>query len=433
MKIIIISAGIYGHSMSEKLSQEGHDITVIDQDEQRIEALKANLDVFAIMGNGTNINILKEANIKQADMLIAVTDKDEVNILSCIMAQYYNVKTKIARMTNPELACAQEFKSLIMTSGIIEEVAFADEKISLVGCKIKEDASILGRPLKDIGSEEVLTGVRFVAISRQGNVIIPRGEDSILKDDILYFMCAKKIVNDVLVWLNVRSYVPSRVVICGASNTGVFLAKLLEEEKIGVKLIEEDAKRADFVSQILPKTMVFNGSPTDEDLFSNVEVPDVDAFVSVTLDDEDNVLSCVLAKQMLAKKTFALIRKAKYVDLVSSMMKVDGVINPRRVTVNSILRFIRKGKLASATSLRELNAEVMEVIIEEHAKVIGKKIVDLKFPKEAIIGAIIRDGNPLFATGDYVLQEGDHVLVLLLPSVVSKVESIFSRKLFRIF
>jgi trk system potassium uptake protein len=457
MRIVIVGGGLYGYFITEKLRAENHDIAIIDTDKEKIDEINANLDVLAINGNGASVSILEKAGIKDSDMLIALTDSDEANIVACMIAKHYNVKMKIARISgdidnlenvdnkgfiqslgidlviSPEIACASEFESLVMSSGIIEETKLADEKVSLVGCKIGDNASIIDKKLKNLNSEKILYGLRFVAILRETNVIIPKGDDNICKEDIVYFMCDKRMVQDVLVWLDVPNYVPDRVIIVGATDIGVALAKRLEDKRVDVKMIEGNEQRASDVSENLKRTMVFNGVATDDSLLTNVGAADVDAFVAVSVDDEKNILSCVLARQMLAKKTFCLIRKPEYVDLVSSVMKINGVINPKHVMINSILRYIRKGNLASAVTLRELEAEVMEVVVDKNSKVVGKKIVELNFPKDAVIGAIIENKKVLPATGDYILKVGDHVFVLLLPTAIHKVESIFSNRLFKIF
>jgi len=457
MKIIVIGGGIYGISIAEKLIQEKHDITIIDKDPVCIEQISSSLDALAIVGSGADITILDKANIKNADMLLAVTDSDEVNMVSCMIAKYCGVKIKIARLSNidseivpgdmkdffneagidfvvnPESACAREFEAIILSSGIIEEISFHGNSIVLVSCRIGKNANMKNVLLKELKSEAILRGIRFVSIIRDDKVIIPRGDDQVFEKDIVYFMCEKKMVKDVLSWLDVPNHFPERVIIHGASKVGVRLAQFLETHKIDVKVIEEDSKKASYASEILRKTMVFNGEPTDESLLESMDIADVDAFVSASYDDESNILACVLAKQMLSKKTYAFIRKSEYAEIVSSVMKVNRVINPKKVTVNSILKFIRKGNVASVNSLHELDAEVMEMVVDSDAKVVGKKIMDLNFPSDAIIGAIVKKGKMVFATGDYVIESGDHVLIFLFSSAIAKVESIFAKKLFRIF
>lgn len=451
MRVVIVGAGQYGYFITEKLRQENHDIAIIDLDQKPLNEIEEKFDVLTVKGNGASAECLLKAGIKEADMLIAITDSDEINIVSCSVAKYFGVAKKIARITadldkyfpehsesylerfgidfvvNPEQACADEFCKLILTSGMTEIMDFVDERIALGAFRITKDFPFLGTALKDL-ENPIIHNIRFVAISRKGMTLIPRGIDTFEEGDEVFFMCEKQSVHDVMTWVELVEHIPERVVIAGGNRIGMYLARELERNKIEVRLIERDQKRAEYLSDELNKTIVFRGDMTDPNVLEDLNLPDVDAFIAVTENDENNILSCVLSKQMLVKKTFCLVRRPEYIDLVSTMMKINSGINPKRVVINSIIRFIRSGNIASIASLREIEAEVVEVVIEKQSKLIDQRLADIDFPEGAIIGTIIRDEEAIFASGHVPLKVNDRLLVFYLPTVESKIRQLFGQK-----
>lgn len=452
MRVIIVGGGNYGRFIAEKFLNESHDIAIVDKDERCLRLLDETYDILTVHGSGASAEILLKAGIKDADMLLAMTDSDEVNIVACSVAKYYGVPQKIARITNdteryfpsnteeylsrlgidfiidPERACAQEFYNLLTTSGITEKMDFANGRIMLEGFRVPKGHPLIGVPLKDIANRTIEEG-RFVAFSRHGHIIIPRGEDAFCEGDEVFFMCPKDRVPMILEWLGIGRHMPESVVIVGGGRIGFYLAELLEKDKIQVKLIESNQERASMISEILSKTIVFRGDASDPSLLEELNLPDVDAFVAVTKDDEKNILSCVLTKQMLVKQTYCLVRKSEYVDILPTMMKINGVINTRKVVSSSILRFLRTNRIAAAAALKEIDAEVIEIIVDQDSKVLNKRISDLHFPRGAIIGAIIHNDDVIFARGDQRISLHDRLIIFYLPQAQGKIRSIFGRRL----
>ncbi len=446
-----MGAGSFGFYIAERLIQEEHNIVVIDKKTAVLKKFNENYDVLTIQGNGASADILQRADIEHADMLLALSNSDEANIVACTMARYYGVQKKIARITNnvelyfpinseeylmrmgidfivdPDYSCAQEFYNSIISTGITEQLSFACGDVSLGGFRVPKNhpfARVKLKDMEDIEDQEI----RFVAFSKGGHVCIPRGEDYFEEGDEIFFICVREKLSILMNWLKIALHLPKKVVIVGGNAVGFHLAQMLERQKIEVKMIEPDEAQASQISDHLSKTIVFHGAPTDPDLLEQLNLPDVDAFVTVTDNDENNILSCVLTKQMLVKKTYCLVKKSEYIDLLPTMMKIDGVVNVKRVVINTIVRFLRKSSVASAATLRDIDAEVIEIIINQDSKVLNKKISDLDFPSGAIIGALIHNGKVMFAKGSQVISLHDRLVVFYLPHVQKRINSIFGKK-----
>lgn len=452
MRIIIVGGGTFGFFIAERLIKEQHDIVVIDKNESVLKVFDDNYDVMTIKGNGASSDILLSAGVEDADMILALTNLDEINIVACTMAKYYGVNKKIARITNnvdlyfpnkteeyfsrlgidfiadPERACAQEFFNSILSTGITEKMSFAGGQVILGGFRVTKEHSLAGIKLSDMQDLQNYE-MRFVAFAQQGgHVCIPSGDDSFEEGDEVFFMCSKQELEELMTFLEITQRLPEKVIVVGGNYVGLHLAQMLERKKIDTYLIEPDPKKAEELSEMLSRAIVFNGVPTDPDLLDQLNLPDVDAFVAVTDDDENNILSCVLTKQMLVKKTYCLIKNSEYVDLLPTMMKIDGVVNVKKVVINTIVKFLRKSSVRDAATLREIDAEVIEVIVSQDSKLLNKKIADLKFPSGAIIGAIIHNDKVIFAKGSQVISLNDRLVVFYLPHVQERVNSIFGKR-----
>ena len=451
MRVVIVGGGTYGFFIAEKLLHENHDLVVIDTDKNKLNKFDDTYDVMTIQGNGASSKTLIKAGIEHADMIMALTRSDEVNIVACMMAKYYGVNKKIARITNnadtffpnnseeyfsrigidflidPERSCAEELYNLITSSGITEKMSFASNKITLEGFRVPKDHPLIGLRIKDMPEIERLE-MRFVAFSQSGVITIPYGNNSFCEGDEVFFMCARERLADIMVWLNLGQYTPKKVVIVGGNHTGLHLAQMLEKDKINVRVIESNIETAEEISDELNKAIVFKGHPTDLDLLEELNLPDVDAYVAVTEDDENNILSCVLTRQMLVKKTYCSVMKSEYADLLPTMMKIDGVVDIKKVVINTVVRFLRKSSVAAAATLREIDAEVIEIIVNQDSKVLNKNIADLKFPSGAIIGAIVRNDEVIFAKGSQSIELHDRLIVFYLVHVQSKINSIFGKR-----
>ena len=450
MRIIIVGAGKVGYYIAERLSHEQHNVVVIDSNEEKLKTLGDGLDLLTIQGNGALPNILEDAGIKGANLFLAVTDANEVNMIACQMAKFFGVERKVARISDPHFfnpekgltpetmgidwiieparVCAEEIARLLSSQEISEDQEFADGKIVLAALPAVEAGPLAGKRLYQLKDEQPIGLVRLVAIARSGETIIPRGNTLVLEGDDLYFMCNRESLPDLIEWLGLDSKPLTRVVIAGAGEVGIALSSMLEKKNMEVHLLEQDHFRAEFISGELNSTHVYVGDATDLKALINAGIGGADAFISVTGKDEDNILSCLLAKQQGVAKTVAVLQKPEYLPMVSDLNGVDVAVSPRLSTASAILKFIRRGVIHSVVSLRDVNAEVWEVEITKESKVVGKELHKIKFPEGAIIGAIVRGEEPFAATGDAVITEGDHLIIFSLPSALPAVESLLAQK-----
>lgn len=448
MNIAIVGAGKVGFNIATKLQQEKHNVKVIDIDKSRIDYISQELDALGIEGNGANPLILKQ--VKNSDLLIAVTNNDEINILACLIAKKLNIKKKIARVNkleyfsnsiglsqeelgidliiNPERLCAMEILNLIKFPEAIETLEFAGGKSQLVGFKLKDKSHLAGKTIIDFKEDPLINSIRFVAISREKEFVIPRGKSKIEANDTVYIMGKVENIPAIISWLGIESKPCQRVIIGGGSKTSLYLAQALEQENIEVKIVEQDKEKAETLSTTLKKTLVLQGNITDSQLLQNIGIKDSDYFLSLTNDDETNILACVLAKENGAQKVIPLIRKHEYATIVSSITKIDIPVGTRLSAINEVLKFLRKGEVGSVSELREIEAEVLEMTVSPNSKIAGKTIRELSIPVEAIIGIIIRGDEVLIATGNLSLEVNDKVIIFAKFSGVKEVEKMFTIK-----
>ena len=450
MDVVVMGAGRFGVAIAEKLSQEQHNVTVIDRDEARLARVSDSLDVLTIQGNGASAKVLEKAEIQKADMFLAVTDMDETNLIACQLARHYGISKCIARVgdlsflpsdggltpedlgvdlfINPEQLCAQEIVRLLQTQAVHESQEFVDGRIMLVALSAGVPNPLLSRTLASFQSEGVMQQVRLVAIAREGKTIIPRGSTRVEMGDDLYFMCPRERLDDMYGFLGVDSSPPSGVLIVGGGEVGTQTAQLLEEQNIKVRLLEGDQVRAEEIAGELGSTLVFKGDAGNLKELQNAGLGGVDGFVAACRDDEVNILSCLMAKQFGARKTLAVIRKSEYLPLLSSLRGVDATVSPRMITASAILKLIRRGKIRLVVAVRDIEAEVIEIEVQANSKVTGKKIRQIEFPEDAVMGCIVRGERILPAQGEEVLLENDRVVVLTRPVAVRDVENLFDRK-----
>ncbi len=443
MKIIIIGAGKVGLQIAQTLSRENHDITIIDKREDIRENLDSNLDIMTIVGNGASVRILEQAGIKEADMLIAVTRNDEVNMIACMTAKQFNVAKTIARIRNPEYmyansiskeklgidyvinpekATAKEIVRLLRTpSNICEVYDFAEGKISLFGLKIGEDSNFANKKLK---------GIRFgqhalmVAIFRENNLIIPSGNDKIMVGDKIYFLIKKESYSDIELLCDKKNGPLQNVLIFGGSNIGIQVASLLNKKGIKTKLIEINKQKSETISELLPQTLVINGDGTSIELLKEEGIEKTDGFVAVTGYDEDNLLVSLLAKHFGTKKVIAKISRINYIPILEKI-GIDAIVNPRLTTASAILRFLKSGDLIALTLLKEGELEVAELIAQKDSKITNKPLKLANLPNNSIIGAIIRGGEIIIPNGDDFIIEGDKVILFTKIIEIKKIENLF--------
>lgn len=451
MKIIIVGAGQVGTTLAENLVGEQNEITIIDPDRVRLSELQEKFDLRVVVGNGAHPDTLQAAGAEDADMLIAVTSTDEVNMLSCQIAySMFNTPTKIARIRSeqyirykdklfhnqdmpvdhliaPEQLVTNYIKRLIDYPGALQVMEFASGKVSLVAVKAYYGGKLVGHAISALKKHIPNVDARVAAIFRQGRAIRPLGSTVIEADDEVFFVADTDNIRVVMEELQRLEDTYRRIMIVGGGLVGAGLAKTLEHSH-RVKLVEAKLERAEYLSASLEHTLVLHGDASDQQMLSEERIEDIDVFVAVTNDDEANIMSAMLAKQMGAKKTMVLIQRSAYVDLVQGG-DIDIAISPQNATISALLRHIRRGDIVNVYSLRKGAAEAIEAIAhgdEKTSKVIGRSISEIKLPPGATIGAIVRGNKTIIAQSETIIQADDHVVLFLVDKkYVSDVERLF--------
>ncbi|GBL06242.1 Trk system potassium transporter TrkA [Glaciecola sp. KUL10] len=451
MKIIIIGAGQVGGTLAENLVGEKNEITIIDSDMETLRNLQDRLDLQVVCGTGSHPDILKKAGAEDADMLIAVTNSDESNMMACQVAySLFKTPTKIARVRSeqyiiyqdqlykhqdipvdhliaPEQLVTKAIKRLIDYPGALQVVEFADGRASLVAVKAYYGGLLVGHALSALKEHMPNVDTRVAAIYRRGRPIRPLGSTVIEADDEVFFIADTKHIRAVMSELQKLESSYKRIMIAGGGLIGAGLAKRLESRH-NVKLIEYSAARAQELSGLLSKTIVFHGDASDSSLLSEENVEQVDAFIAVTNDDEANIMSAMLAKRMGAAKAMVLIQRSAYVDLVQGG-EIDIAFSPQQATISALLTHIRRGDIVNVYSLRRGAAEAIEAIAhgdENTSKVVGKQIQDIKLPPGTTIGAIVREDEVVIAHSDTVIKANDHVILFLVDKkFINDVEKLF--------
>ncbi len=447
MRILIIGAGEVGGHLAKLLSKENHEITVIDRDPDLIARITSEMDVMAIEGPGTSLHILREAGIEKADMLIAVTTVDEVNILTCMIAKQFGVKTKIARVRNrefstrqdflapedlgidlvihPELEATREIVRLIKYPQVLELFTFCDEKIIIAGVKIEQGSTIANRSLAEIDPMHDEFDFRLVAINRKGKTIIPRGTDYVEEGDDVYFSCHRRDLSRIFEITGHTREETHKVMINGATSIGRMVAEELSKTRgIQVKLIENDRSLGEEAAASLSKAEVVVGDASDIDLIAREGIIDMDVYAALSDDDEENIVTSLLAQHMEVPKTITLIGKAAYLPIIRTI-GLDIAINPRLLTSNAILKFIRMGKIVSLRLMIGIEAETYEFSVTSKSKVVGKQLKNVSFPRGSIVVAVEHESGPVIPVGETVIYVGDRVVVFCLQDSVPKLLKLF--------
>jgi trk system potassium uptake protein TrkA len=438
MKIIILGAGQVGRTAAYHLSrEESNEVTVVDINEETLRDLQDRLDIRTVAGNASFPTVLEAAGAAEADIIVALTSADEVNMMACEVAfTLFRTPTKIARIRSaeytsrpelfteealsvdvfisPEQLVTEYIEKLIKHPGALQVLDFADGKVRLVGVRAKKDGLLVGRALRELRDHLPQSDARVVAIYRKGRSIRPEGDTVLEEGDEVFFLAASADLRRVMSELRKEDSPVRRVVIAGGGNIGFRLAKALEKQN-QVKLIERDQRRARKVSELLENTIVLNGDAADEELLIEENIDSCDVFASLTNSEEANILSAMLAKRLGAHKVMALINKPSYAELMESG-SIDIAISPQTITIGSLLAHVRRGDVVRVHSLRRGAAEAIEIIVhgsERSCRVIGKAIEAISLPEGASIGAIVRGDEVIMAHHDTVIQADDHVILFL--------------------
>jgi len=451
VNIVILGAGQVGSSLARNLANEDNDITIIDTDKNALKELREKLDVHTRYGYASHPDVLEQANVNDADMLIAVTNSDEVNMMSCQIAySLFRTPMKIARvrasgylehqelftperipvdvLISPEELITCYIQRLIANPGTLQVIDFAEGKVRLVSVKAYHEGPLVGHEVKQLAEHLPEVKARIAAIFRKGKAIIPSGDTIIEADDELFIIASAQHIRAVVSELRSVDKPYKRIMIAGGGNVGRRLANLLEDDRYQVKIIEKSPEVANLLAETLNKTIVLEGDVADETLLVEENITDVDIFCALTNDDEANILSAMLAKRLGARKVMALVNKTGYIDLVESA-NVDHAVSPQQITIGALLAHVRGGDVVSVHSLRKGAAEVIEVIAhgdKDNSRVVGRKRLDLKLPPGVTIGAIVRDEEVIMPHNDTIIEENDHVIIFLADKrYVSAVEKIF--------
>jgi len=450
MKIIILGAGEVGGNLAQNLTKEASDITVVDSDADRLRELQDRFDIRTVRGHASHPDVMRQAGAEDADMLIAVTNSDEVNMVACQVAySVFHTPTKIARIrstgylehssifrneampvdfiVNPEKIVTDDIQRLIDNPGALQVMDFASGQVQLVGIKAYYGGPLVDQELKYLRQHMPTVDTRVAAIFRQNRPIMPEGNTVIEADDEVFFIAAANDIQAVMSEMRRTERPNRRIIIAGGGHIGQGLARALEH-KYGVRVIERSRQRCYELSETLDRAIVLAGDASDRELLLEENIEDTDVFCAVTNDDEANIMSSMLAKSLGAKKVITLINNPAYVDLIEGS-DIDIAISPQQATLGSILTHIRRGDVVRVHSLRRGAAEAMEAIAHgdsNNSKVVGRQLQEIDLPRGTTIGAIVRGNDVIIAHDDVVVQNDDHLILFMVDkSLVSDVEKLF--------
>jgi len=448
MKIIIAGAGEVGFHLAKLMSYESQDIILIDNKRETLTYADTHLDIRVIKGDATSISTLKDAQIDQADLVIAVTSSETTNITVCVLAKQLGAKRTIARISNtefldnkdevgfkkfgidelisPESLAANEISLLLNQSGFNDTYEFENGALIMIGLVLSRTAAFVDRTVKEIG--ELYPELDYVplAIQRFGTqyTLIPRGDTLFKEGDQVYFTTTKKGVDEIFKLTGKVKMEIRNVMILGGSKIGYKTANDLCDKSFRVKLIESNSDKAFDIADEIPSCLVINGDGRNVELLTEESIADMDAFISVTGNSETNIMSCLVAKSKGVKKTIALVENMDYFQL-SQSIGIDTLINKKLLAANTIFRYVRKGEVVAMTKLNNMNAELLEFVVTPNSKVANRQIKEVDIPRSAIIGGVIRNGEGIIALGDFTILAGDRVVVCCLPQSINKVEKFF--------
>lgn len=446
MRVIVVGAGEVGYHVADRVSQEQHDVVVIDLDADRLEYVQSHLDVAVIKGNGASPAVLRQAKIGETELLIAVSSVDEVNLVSCMGARGFPGLLKIARvsnpdfykdesrlhpelfgvdvMVNPERELALETFRLLQSTAATDIAVFAGGSVQLVGLVIQEDAPIAGRKLADIGSEVGRSSMLTAAVKRDGKTVVPRGSMELRGGDHIYVVVRPDGVPKALELCGYKPVKLKRVMIAGGSLEAFYFAELLQQHSVECTLIVKEKRRAQELAEMLNQALILNGDATDVELLELEGVGGVDAFVALTDNDESNILAAQVAKDIGAKQVVTLVNQIEYVPL-ARRIGLDAAVSPRLSAANAILQYVRRGNVTRVATLKDTDAEAISFQVTANAPVVGKSIADVDFPEGSIVAAIVRDTEVIIPRGEDVFAAGDAAIVFALPEAVKKVSELF--------
>jgi len=451
LKILIVGAGEVGFHIASHLARENKDVVVIDKDPAAIRRVSDNIDVQVVNGSGSSPVILKEAGINEAEILLAVTNSDETNLVSCMVASLISPSTKklarirhadydeyheafsehaphIDTLINPDIEVVKTIDMLMNVPGAVEVSEFADGRVIFVGIRLDKSARLAGVSLSEIFDKTGKQSPLIAALVRNEELIIPRGHHRLEAEDLIYFISEKDKLKDSLSIFDKHVEPIDRVLIVGGGGIGYRLAALLEENSVYTKIIEKNSDRCTKLAQKLNKAVVLHGDGSDQELLKAENIQDMDVVVTLTNDEETNIITSLLAKRMGARKIITKISKFSYLPLMS-MIGLEQIVSPRLSAINTILQHIRRGKVISSRSIKDEQAEVMEAVALETSEIVGKPIKEISIPKGALVTGIIRNDAVIIPTGKSVIEPGDRIIIFSRREDIPDIEKILAVKL----
>lgn len=451
MRVIICGAGQVGYGIAEKLASEKNDVSVIDVSPDLIRNVRDTLDVRGFVGHGSHPDVLEAAGAESADMIIAVTLHDEVNMVACQVAHsLFNVPTKIARIRSqsylqphymdlfsrdhmpidviisPELEVAEMVLKRIAMPGATDVVAFGEGKIAMVAIECMEECPIVDTPLSQLTELFPDLNATVVGVCRAGRLFVPRSADQLLAGDLAYVVAGKEHVRRTLGLFGHDEQEATRIVIAGGGNIGLYVARTIEDRKgrTRVKMIEAGKERAAAIADQLNRTVVLQGSALDQRLLMEAGVNEADLMIALTNDDQVNILSGVMAKRLGCKANMALLNNPAYHDF-TDMLGIDAFVNPRTITISRILQHVRRGRIRAVHSVQQGAAEVIEAEALETSPLVGQPLRELDLPEGMRFGAILRNGVALKPNGSLAIKPKDRVVIFAKAGTVRQVEQMF--------
>jgi len=448
MRILVIGAGNTGRHLVAKLCEMNHDVVVIDRYPDPLAALETQFDVLTVQGPGSSPDVLKEAEMPKADLLIAVTNREEVNILACQFAHAAGVQYKVARVANPVMVrsggldfeklgvdlmvshkeeTAGEVVDVLRHPGLLESVELLGGRVLVAGFTAKADTPLLDTSLVEFKSELLHRKIRFVAVMRDGELSLPHGDTRFKAGDDIYVAVRPEDLSELLNWAYPGREPFNKVLVAGGGDLGLEVARRLEKQSIPAVLLEADFDRAETCSAELNKILVMCGNASDQDTLIEAGVGANTAFVALTGDEELNIISCILANKLGAVLTVANVAKPEYVPIIRSLNLLDRVVSPHLSMINAILHFLRGRHIRAAARLHKVPGELLHVVVPPRHRWVGKTVKQLKIPGDSVIATVLRGEEIRVPTGDLAIESGDHLVVFALPDKVEQVQAVFKK------
>jgi len=451
LKVVIVGAGEVGFHIASRLAHENKDVVVIDIDPEAIRRVSDSIDVQVITGSGSSPVVLAEASIEEAEILLAVTNSDDTNLVACLVADTLSSSVKklariraadfdkyhdtfrdqaphIDTIINPEIEVVKTIDRLMSVPGAVDVGEFADGRVKFIGIQLDKEARLANSRLSEISTRIGRPSPLIAAVVRDEELIIPRGNDRLMPGDLVYLISEEAKLLDTLSVFDKHAEPLRRALIAGGGRIGFRLAALLERKSISTKIIEKDPDRCEVLAEQLDKTVVLNGDCSDQALLGEENIQDMDVVIMLTGDEETNILSALLAKQMGARKIIVKISTFSYFPLMTTI-GLEQVVSPRLSAINTILQHIRRGKVLSAMSIKGEQAEVMEAAAQETSDIVGKPLKRISFPRGVLVTAIMRGDKVIIPSGDSVIEPDDRIVVFARRQAVPKVEKILAMKL----